>query len=936
MRWIAAIVLCSFAVHAQAPVPRLTSAQRTEARKLFADIRSNVWGPYGAIRWHCKDGRVLPVSTPCGGKGGYQYADPGPAALRLQAFNFDIARALADLPFETFFDEKRNHFFLRQTIAINYLTGRADGWIYAKTYSRRGVRQSEDEEPAARRLLAEIFARKDWVARNYLLAVLVVANTPHGADTPRLRDIRALTASLGDANPAFQPLRGKIHSKPESADIARVREFLKEKKPADTAGFEKLIQLMQAEYEDAASADAGSFEGGADRSLEIRRILTTPTAHKYDAVALVDELWNLQQRAFLHRFESGSRRQGLKDIEILLKYSAGAGFLSFRELEALQQELRGLLSESRLDAKRYSQAAGYLEGSAQWARASVLRELNEVQEHYGQIEPLSHALIDDVLRSSSALTLASRTELISADADRLAGRRHQVGEASQRNGIRGLNPGIAIGRLDIIPADDPNFKIFPDRVYVIPATLADLKPMKGILTLDSGNALSHAQLLAANLGIPNATIPSSMLSELRKYVGREVFYAVTQGGTVVLRPWDQLPAAEQAQWRKSVTTRRRIALDTSRVNLNDQALKTLAETTSQDSGVRCGPKAANLGQLQRLFPQNVAPGLVVPFGVYWAHVSKPDARGNSLASSIQAAYAEAEKLRAAGRPEQEILESIAPKLVGFRRAIRALPLDPAFVAELRRKMTGVFGIDGSYGVFVRSDTNAEDLPQFTGAGLNLTVPNVVGFEKILQALRDVWASPFEERAYAWRAQALTSSDRVYPSVVLYRTIRSDKSGVMATADLTTLDTSGITVNMNEGVAAVVDGGVSESLLLRADGTVRLLAQARSAYRKLALPTGGFQEVPTSGSDWVLNDAEIAQLRKLAGDVKERFPVQDPSAAGLPWDIECGFEAGQLRLFQIRPLVRYREAQILEALGSLDAPQRVTSPVVQLDKPLEGM
>ena len=57
--------------------------------------------------------------------------------------------------------------------------------------------------------------------------------------------------------------------------------------------------------------------------------------------------------------------------------------------------------------------------------------------------------------------------------------------------------------------------------------------MKGILTLDSGNALSHAQLLAANLGIPNATIPSALLPELQRYRGQEMFYAVTQSGTVV-------------------------------------------------------------------------------------------------------------------------------------------------------------------------------------------------------------------------------------------------------------------------------------------------------------------------------------------------------------------------------------------------------------------
>jgi phosphoenolpyruvate synthase/pyruvate phosphate dikinase len=358
------------------------------------------------------------------------------------------------------------------------------------------------------------------------------------------------------------------------------------------------------------------------------------------------------------------------------------------------------------------------------------------------------------------------------------------------------------------------------------------------------------------------------------------------------------------------------------------------ETSSADSGVRCGPKAANLGQLQRLFPDHVSSGIVVPFGVYWAHVSRRDSRGVGLADTIHDAYEEAERMRNSGRSEGEVRAYMAPKLAAFRQAIGTIVLDPEFVKELRSKMDEVFGKDGTYGVFVRSDTNAEDLPQFTGAGLNLTVPNVVGFDNVLQALRAVWASPFEERAYEWRSQALTSSDRVYPSVVLYRTIRSDKSGVMATANLATLDLSGITVNVNEGVAAVVDGGVSESLLLEASGKVKLLAQARAPYRKVASPGGGFVDKPTSGSDRVLSDAEIEQLRQLARDVKAKFPPQyDQNKTILPWDIEFGFENGQLRLFQIRPLVRYREARILEALGALDgAPSKVH--LVALDRPPE--
>ena len=43
---------------------------------------------------------------------------------------------------------------------------------------------------------------------------------------------------------------------------------------------------------------------------------------------------------------------------------------------------------------------------------------------------------------------------------------------------------------------------------------------------------------------------------------------------------------------------------------------------------------------------------------------------------------------------------------------------------------------------MRSDTNVEDLPGFTGAGLNLTVFNIVGFDNIVKAISEVWASPY--------------------------------------------------------------------------------------------------------------------------------------------------------------------------------------------------
>src|SRR5262249_62028246 len=98
----------------------------------------------------------------------------------------------------------------------------------------------------------------------------------------------------------------------------------------------------------------------------------------------------------------------------------------------------------------------------------------------------------------------------------------------------------------------------------------------------------------------------------------------------------------------------------------------------------------------------------------------------------------------------------------------------------RAAMARECGADAKVGVFVRSDTNVEDLPGFTGAGLNLTLPNVVGFDNVVKAISEVWASPYTARAFAWRQAHMKGPEHVYPAVLLLRTVPSEKSGVMIT------------------------------------------------------------------------------------------------------------------------------------------------------------
>ena len=244
-------------------------------------------------------------------------------------------------------------------------------------------------------------------------------------------------------------------------------------------------------------------------------------------------------------------------------------------------------------------------------------------------------------------------------------------------------------------------------------------------------------------------------------------------------------------------------------------------------------------------------------------------------------------------------------------------LDPAFVAELKQAMADELGTDGSYGVFVRSDTNVEDLPGFTGAGLNLTVPNVVGFDNVLHAIRRVWASPFTERAFGWRQALMDHPEHLYVAVLLHQGVNNDKSGVLVSANVDNGDPSTYTVVVNEGVGGGVEGQSAEMLMVNPD-TARqdFVGSATSPTKRILLADGGSRLVRAQGPDQLLNDKNIADLDALVADLHRWF-----TSDGVPIvaDVEFGFLNDELGLFQIRPFVENDAAQANSVLQSLDVP-----------------
>jgi phosphoenolpyruvate synthase/pyruvate phosphate dikinase len=199
------------------------------------------------------------------------------------------------------------------------------------------------------------------------------------------------------------------------------------------------------------------------------------------------------------------------------------------------------------------------------------------------------------------------------------------------------------------------------------------------------------------------------------------------------------------------------------------------------------------------------------------------------------------------------------------------------------------------------------------------VPHVVGTEDILAAIPRVWASPFSERAFAWRQGRMDRPEHVYPAVLLMRSVAADKSGVMVTQDVDNGDPAWLSIAVNEGVGGAVEGQAAEALRVHiGSGETRLMYQATAPTRRALAPAGGVVRLPASGDDAVLQPDEIVQLRRLARELPERFPpLRDAEGRRVAAEIEFGFADGQLQLFQIRPFLESSRARASQYLQTLD-------------------
>ncbi|MEP6855295.1 MAG: phosphoenolpyruvate synthase [Pedococcus sp.] len=246
-----------------------------------------------------------------------------------------------------------------------------------------------------------------------------------------------------------------------------------------------------------------------------------------------------------------------------------------------------------------------------------------------------------------------------------------------------------------------------------------------------------------------------------------------------------------------------------------------------------------------------------------------------------------------------------------RAAIVAQPLPDDVEADIRAAYEQLVEGNPDASFAVRSSATAEDLPDASFAGQQETFLNIRGIDAVLEAVKVVFASLYNDRAIAYRVHHGFEHETVALSAGVQRMVRSDigASGVMFTMDTESGFDDAVFITSSYGLGeAVVQGAVNpDEFYVYKPG----LRAGRPAILKRGVGDKATKMVYTSDAavgrttEFVdvepavrhllsLTDTEVEELARHALVIEDHY--------GRPMDIEWGKDGtdGQLYILQARP------------------------------------
>jgi len=440
-----------------------------------------------------------------------------------------------------------------------------------------------------------------------------------------------------------------------------------------------------------------------------------------------------------------------------------------------------------------------------------------------------------------------------------------------------LSIGRAVGRLRVLSHYTTDIALDPSDIVVLPQAPVDLPPVGGIITSEPASPLSHISIRSKSRGVPDAYIRNAQ-HDLARLQGQVVIFQTRGDHFLIGKPTKadlRLYATRSSAHHK---------LHTPKADLSVVGIADLAQQRAR-MAVVYGSKSANLGEMMNAHLANaqVPDGFTLPFSWYRDFLAE-----TGLSKEIRLMLHDPKLNDSAYRKA---------RLATLKQHFMAAGFSPRRRQQVLSRVHQRFSNEG---LFVRSSTNSEDLPNFNGAGLYSTFPNARTDDQIINAVKFVWASVWNFEAFEARERAGIDHQKVYMAVLLQRGIKADAAGVMITGnpfDPSDRDCCFISATKGLGIKVVEGKKIPEQLLLHYEtNAVQVLTRSAEDTLLTFDPNGGIKEVAVTEGRNVLSDDITHQLARAARQIKKVF-------GGKEQDIEWAVMGGKVYIVQSRPYLR---------------------------------
>jgi hypothetical protein len=481
-----------------------------------------------------------------------------------------------------------------------------------------------------------------------------------------------------------------------------------------------------------------------------------------------------------------------------------------------------------------------------------------------------------------------------------------------------LNTGDGLGRLRVFK-NEHDYTKNKDSIEWYDIIVMDKVPdniprISGIINAQHTTPLSHTNVLASGWQIPNC-IQIGVLDKIEKdnLDGKWVKYSVRSEMAYVQLNEIEKPEkiAKQPTWTiQKIQIEEPVVSNTSIVNLNK------LRTTDN---YKYGTKAANLGELSHILnygssrlirfykiPRPPRANLMPYLTKLLNYVDGDDVslaalqflkdniripRGIAIPFSMQQEFLESSpkiqqaigKLKMALELDIKQVDALCLNLQALIKSARMPNTMRDYIdAEISETLGGVSKF------VIRSSSNAEDLTNFSAAGIYESVNHVATAANIFESIKTVWASLVSPRSVRLRQDVGISLDASYMGVIIQEEVSSEMGGVLVTANPSSkTDFRNVYLNVS-----------SKSVINIVQGTEQPYQYLYNTVE------GGGRTLSLGSSRKDLSDKQKDTLQKLAiaGRLLQSHFSQDYTFS-TPADIEWLVNESGIYILQLRPYAR---------------------------------